>query len=188
VPDLPLLETPDAAAWGRWLESHPDAPGVWLKIAKQGAPTATPSYAEALEMAICFGWIDGQKGAIDEHYWRQRFTPRGPRSKWSKLNCEHAERLIAQRRMRARGQAEIDRAMADGRWEAAYESQASATVPEDFARELARNPEAQRFFETLTGVRRYAFLYRIQDAKRPETRARRIATFITMLNDKKTFY
>ena len=186
--DLPLLEFPDATAWERWLEQHPDATGVWLKIAKKGAPTHTVNYAEALESALCFGWIDGQKAALDEHYFRQRFTPRKPRSKWSKRNTKLAERLIEEGRMRDGGLAEVERAKADGRWEAAYESQANATVPPDFQRALDEHPAAREFFETLRGANRYAFLYRIQDAKRPETRSRRIAKFVEMLAERRTFY
>jgi uncharacterized protein YdeI (YjbR/CyaY-like superfamily) len=187
-PDLPLLAVPDAAAWELWLEQHPDSEGVWLKIAKKQAPTPTPTYAEALESALCFGWIDGQKGALDEHHWRQRFTPRKPRSKWSRRNTDLARQLTEQGRMRPAGLAEIAAAKQDGRWEAAYEPQSRATVPPDFEAELDRNPKAKAFFATLTGANRYAFLYRIQDAKRPQTRARRIATFIEMLNDGRTFY
>jgi uncharacterized protein YdeI (YjbR/CyaY-like superfamily) len=186
--DLPLLEVPDATAWERWLEQHPGSEGVWLKIAKRHAPTPTPTYAEALESALCFGWIDGQKGALDEHYWRQRFTPRKPRSKWSQRNTDLALQLIEQDRMRPAGMAQVEAARQDGRWEAAYESQASATVPPDFQAELDRNPRAKAFFATLTGSNRYAFLYRIQDAKRPQTRARRIATFVAMLDEGRTFY
>jgi uncharacterized protein YdeI (YjbR/CyaY-like superfamily) len=186
--ELPILEMPDAAAWERWLTENVDSPGVWLKIAKRGAPAATVSYGEALEVALCFGWIDGQKGAIDDCYWRQRFTPRKPRSKWSRINREKAQRLIAEGRMQPPGQAQVNAAKQDGRWEAAYEPQASTAIPEDFQRELDRNPEAKEFFATLRGVKRYAFLYRIADAKKPETRANRIAKFIAMLNEHETFY
>jgi len=187
--DLPLLDLESQQAWEHWLEAnHGSSPGVWLTIAKKGAPRATPSYAQALESAIAYGWIDGKKGALDELYWRQRFTRRGPRSKWSQINREKANELIASDRMRPAGQLEVDRAKLDGRWDAAYEPQSRATVPEDFQRELDRNPEAKAFFETLTGVNRYAFLFRIRDAKRPDTRAKRIATFVAMLNEHKTFY
>jgi uncharacterized protein YdeI (YjbR/CyaY-like superfamily) len=185
---LSLIEFPDAEAWARWLEHNPESAGVWLKIAKKQAPASTVSHPEALETALCFGWIDGQRAPLDEHYWRQRFTPRKRRSKWSQINREKAERLIAEGRMRPSGQAQVTAAKQDGRWEAAYEPQGSATVPEDFQRELDRNPDAKAFFETLRGVNRYAFLYRIQDAKRPETRAKRIAKFVAMLNNSETFY
>jgi len=186
--NLPLIELSDGEAWERWLEEHPDSPGVWLKIAKKSAPTTTVTHPEALESALCFGWIDGQRAPHDEHYFRQRFTPRKPRSKWSQINRGKAERLIAEGRMRPAGHAQVSAAKQDGRWDAAYEPQGSATVPADLQRELDRNPEAKAFFETLRGTNRYAFLYRIQDARRPETRARRIATFVAMLNRHQTFY
>jgi uncharacterized protein YdeI (YjbR/CyaY-like superfamily) len=161
---------------------------VWLQIAKKGAPVGSVSYDEALEVALCYGWIDGQKAAGDETHWLQRFTPRKPRSKWSKINRDRAEALIAQGRMTPAGLREVERAQADGRWDAAYESQSTASIPEDFARELARNPRAEKFFSTLNSANRYAFLYRIHEAKRPETRARRIEKFIAMLNDGKALH
>ena len=188
-PDLPLLDLPDQAAWEQWLQAnHDSSPGVWLKIAKKGAPHATPSYAEALDGALAYGWIDGQKGALDEHYWRQRFTKRGPRSKWSEVNRDKATQLIAAGRMHPPGLQQVEAAKADGRWDNAYAPHSRITVPPDFQRELDRNPEAKAFFETLKGTNRYAFLYRIHDAKRPETRAKRIDTFIAMLNKNETFY
>ena len=187
--ELELIEFPDAQAWERWLETnHASSPGAWLTIAKKGAPRRTPTYAEALDVALCYGWIDGQKGALDESFWRQRFTRRGPKSKWSQINCEKATELIAGGRMQPPGQEQVDRAKEDGRWESAYEPQSRIGVPDDFQDELDRNPEAKAFFDTLRGANRYAFLYRIHDAKRPETRARRIATFIAMLNEHKTLH
>jgi uncharacterized protein YdeI (YjbR/CyaY-like superfamily) len=187
--DLQILELPDRQAWTDWLEAnHDSSAGVWLKIAKKGAGRPTATYAEALEVALCYGWIDGQRGAHDASFFRQRFTPRRPRSKWSQINRDRATELIAGGAMKPAGLAEVQRAQQDGRWEAAYEPQSRATVPEDFQRELDRNPEAKAFFETLKGVNRYAFLFRIRDAKRPETRAKRIATFVAMLNEHKTFY
>jgi uncharacterized protein YdeI (YjbR/CyaY-like superfamily) len=189
TPDPPLLDLESPQAWEAWLEANHDTSGpVWLKIAKKGAPTPTPTYRQALETAIAYGWIDGQKGALDEHYWRQRFSRRGPRSKWSQINRDTAIALMNRGEMKPAGSAEVRRAKQDGRWDDAYEPPSRATVPEDFQRELDRNPEAKAFFETLKGTNRYAFLYRIIDAKRPETRAKRIATFIDMLNEKKTFY
>ena len=170
------------AAWAKWLAAHQaDDAGVWLKFAKKGTGSVTVTYAEALEVALCFGWIDAQVKRLDETYYLQRFTPRRARSRWSKRNREAATRLIEAGLMQPSGLAEVERAKADGRWDAAYESPANATVPDDFARALARNPKAREFFATLTGSRRYAFLYRIQDAKRPETRARRIAQFVELL-------
>ncbi len=179
---LPLIEFADRGAWAAWLElNHDDSAGVWLMIAKKGAPRSTVTQAEALEVALCFGWIDGQVGRHDEHFYKQRFTHRRPRSKWSQLNCAKVTRLIELGLMRPPGLEEIEKAKADGRWEAAYEPQSTATVPPDFAAALAASPQAEAFFATLTGVRRYAFLYRIQDAKRPQTRASRIEKFVALL-------
>lgn len=142
--------------------------------------------AEAVEGALCFGWIDGQIGRHDEHFYKQRFTRRRPRSKWSQLNRQRATELIAGGAMRPAGLEQVRLAKADGRWDAAYEPQSSATVPPDFAAALEAAPVAQKFFATLTGARRYAFLYRIQDAKRPEARARRIEKFVALLAEGKT--
>lgn len=184
---LELIEFPGRSEWQQWLrEHHDDSPGVWLLLAKKGAPRATVTQAEALEVAICFGWIDGQVGRHDEHFYRQRFTHRRARSKWSQINCRRAERLIADGLMQPPGLEEIERAKADGRWDAAYEPQSAATVPADFAQALAAEPQAEAFFATLTGVKRYAFLYRIQDAKQPATRARRIEKFVVLLAEGKT--
>jgi uncharacterized protein YdeI (YjbR/CyaY-like superfamily) len=152
-----------------------------LQLAKKDSGIESVTYAEALEHALCFGWIDGQKRALDERFWLQRFTPRGPRSKWSRINRDKAEELIERGRMRPGGAAQVERARSDGRWERAYEGQRSATVPEDLQRELDRNPAALAFFQTLNSVNRYAIIYRVGEAKRPETRARRIAKFVAML-------
>ena len=187
--DLPVLAFGSRQAWEDWLaEHHQTSRGVWLKIAKKGAAAVTVSYAEALEGALCHGWIDGQKDRLDDQYWLQRFTPRKPRGRWSKINREKAERLIAEGRMRPAGLSEVEAARADGRWEAAYEGQAAITVPPDLARELDLNPEAKAFFATLSSVNRYAILYRIQDAKRPQTRAARIAKYVAMLNEQQTIH
>jgi uncharacterized protein YdeI (YjbR/CyaY-like superfamily) len=187
--DLAVIAFPSLRAWEDWLAAHhEDSPGLWLKIAKKGADTTTVSYAEAIEGALCYGWIDGQKGKLDDAHWLQRFTPRTRRSKWSKINREKAERLTAEGRMHPAGLREVEAARADGRWDAAYQGQATATVPPDLARELDRYPAAREFFATLTGVNRYAILYRIQDATRPQTRARRIQKYVTMLNEHKTIY
>jgi uncharacterized protein YdeI (YjbR/CyaY-like superfamily) len=179
---LAILAFATAAELERWLELNQNASaGVWLKLAKKDTAIDSVSYGEALEQALCFGWIDGQKRTFDERFWLQRFTPRRARSKWSRINRDKAERLIAQGRMRERGAVEIEQAKADGRWERAYASQRSATVPEDLQRELDRNPAAREFFATLNSVNRYAIVYRVDDAKRPQTRAQRIAKFVAML-------
>jgi uncharacterized protein YdeI (YjbR/CyaY-like superfamily) len=170
------------AAWAKWLEQHHgDEAGVWLKFAKKGTGVKTVTYAEALEVALCYGWIDGQAKRFDETYYLQRFTPRRARSKWSKINREAATRLIEAGRMQPPGLREVERAKADGRWDAAYDSPSAAAVPDDLEQALRRNKKAQEFFATLSAQNRFAILYRIQDAKRPETRARRIAQFVEML-------
>jgi uncharacterized protein YdeI (YjbR/CyaY-like superfamily) len=170
------------AAWEKWLAGHHgDEAGVWMKFAKKGTGVTTVTYAEALEVALCYGWIDAQARSFDETYYLQRFLPRRKRSKWSKINRDSATRLIEAGAMKPPGLAEVERAKADGRWDAAYDSPASATVPDDLERALTRNKKAREFFATLSGQNRYAILHRIQDAKRPETRARRIAQFVDML-------
>jgi uncharacterized protein YdeI (YjbR/CyaY-like superfamily) len=186
---LPVMTFESTDAWDAWLAAHhADAPGLWLKIAKKGATGRTISYAEALDVALCHGWIDGQKGRHDDEYWLQRFTPRKPGSNWSKINTERAAALIASGRMRPAGLREVERAQADGRWEQAYESQSRVTVPEDLARALAANERARAFFATLDSANRYAILYRIGTAKKPETRAKRIDTFVAMLSEHKKIH
>ena len=181
---LPVMTFESTDAWDTWLAAHhADSSGLWLKIAKKGAAGRTISYSQALDVALCHGWIDGQKGRHDDEYWLQRFTPRKPGSKWSKINTERAEALIASGRMRPAGLREVERAQADGRWEQAYESQSRVTVPEDLARALAANERARAFFATLDSANRYAILYRIGTAKKPETRAKRIDTYVTMLSE-----
>jgi uncharacterized protein YdeI (YjbR/CyaY-like superfamily) len=187
--NLPILQFPDDGAWERWLEAnHASSKGVWLKTAKKSAPVATVTHPEALTTAICFGWIDGLRHPYDETFFLQRFTPRKRRSRWSQVNRDKAEQLVASKRMHPAGRAEVEAAKRDGRWDAAYAPQSKVMVPEDFQRELDRNPTAKAFFATLKGANRYSFLYRILDAKRPETRARRIETFVAMLNEHRTFY
>lgn len=180
--DLPILSFASTAAFEAWLEAeHAHAAGLWLKIAKKDTGIATVTHAEALDVALCFGWIDGQRRGLDERWFLQRFTPRRRRSRWSKINTDHVARLVAAGRMRPAGLAEVEAAQADGRWDAAYAGQRTATVPPDLQAALDANPRAAAFFATLRGANRYAVLYRVQDAKRPETRARRIATFVAML-------
>lgn len=181
--DLPVLMFETQVAWEAWLdEHHADTPGLWLKIAKKGTNIPTISYAEALEGALCFGWIDGQKAAHDDEFWLQKFTPRRPKSVWSRVNREKAQELVAAGKMRPAGQRQIELARADGRWEAAYESQRTIAVPPDLQSALDSTPEAARFFATLDSANRYAILWRIHQAKRPETRAARIDKFIGMLS------
>ena len=161
---------------------------VWLKIAKKGSGLETVSYDQALEVALCYGWIDGQVRKFDEYYYLQRFTPRRPRSKWSKINRQKVTELIRRGEMKAAGLREVERAKADGRWDAAYDAPSTATVPEDLSRELQKNEKARKFFSELDGRNRYAILYQIQDAKRPETWARRIAKYVAMLAERKKPY
>lgn len=185
----PVLELGSESAWESWLtKHHATSTAVWLKIAKRDSAKAGPSYAEALDVALCFGWIDGQKDRLDNDHWLQRFTPRKPRSKWSKINREKATELIEQGRMRAAGLTQVEQAKSDGRWDAAYEAQSVASVPNDLRRALEMNPRARAFFGTLDSRNRYAILYRIQDAKKPETRAKRIAKFVAMLSDGQRIY
>lgn len=180
--ELQTVTFPSQAAWESWLELHgSSAPGIWLRLARKGAKKETVSYAEALESALCFGWIDSQKQAESEHYWCQRFTPRSARSVWSKINKEKAEALITAGRMRPAGMREIDLAKQDGRWEAAYASAATSTIPTDLKQALEENKKAKAFFETLNSQNRYAILFRIQNVKKAETRAKKIAQFIAML-------
>ncbi|MFF0304774.1 YdeI family protein [Streptomyces sp. NPDC004562] len=180
--DLEIVAFESAEAFQAWLgENHAVSPGIWLKLRKKSPGVVALDYAEALDVALCYGWIDGQKAGLDDQWWLQRFTPRTARSKWSKVNRDKVAALIEQGRMRPAGQAEIDRAKADGRWDAAYDSSRTAAVPDDLAAALAAEPAAAEFFEALDRQNRYAILYRVQDAKKPETRARRIEKFVAML-------
>ena len=180
---------PTAAAWHAWLaEHHLSASGLWLKIAKSTAADGTLSYAEALDEAMCFGWIDAQTRGLDDDYWLKRFTPRKRGSRWSKINTQKAEALIAAGRMQPAGLAEVESARADGRWAAAYAGPRSITVPDDLAAALEANPAAAEFFATLNSINRYAILYRIGTVKRPETRARKIAQYVQMLTEHKTLH
>jgi uncharacterized protein YdeI (YjbR/CyaY-like superfamily) len=188
-PDLPVISFPTAEAFATWLDTeHGQSAGLWLKIAKKGTGIATVSYDEAVDVALCFGWIDGQKRGLDGQYWLQRFTPRQPRGRWSKINCARAERLIAAGQLRPAGQAEVDRAKADGRWAAAYAGQRTATVPGDLQAALDADPVARAFFATISSQNRYAILHRIGGAKRAGTRAARIAKYVAMLHDQQTIY
>ncbi|MFL9665400.1 YdeI/OmpD-associated family protein [Variovorax sp. AB1(2024)] len=179
--DTPV-ECADAASWTRWLERHhASAAGVWLRIAKKDSGIASIDHPAALEEALCWGWIDGQRKSDDAQYFLQRFTPRTRRSIWSQVNRAKVLKLIDEGRMQPAGLAEIDRAKADGRWDAAYEGVAAATVPPDLQAALDANKKAAKFFATLDSRNRFAVLFRTQGAKKPETRARRIAQFVEML-------
>jgi uncharacterized protein YdeI (YjbR/CyaY-like superfamily) len=176
------LSFADAQAWSSWLRKHHDSStGLWLQLAKKGARVHSVTYAEALEEALCWGWIDGQRAPLDREAWLQRFTPRGPRSIWSKINREKADALIAAGRMQAAGHAAIAQARENGRWEAAYDSQSKAAVPEDLAAALEAHPRAKEFFAKLDSANRYAVLFRLHHAKLPETRARKLTQFVEML-------
>ena len=169
-------------AWDAWLQKHhAKSPGLWLKLAKKGAGGKSVTYAEALEVALAWGWIDGQRRSHDDTAFLQKFTPRGPRSIWSKINREKALALIAAGEMKPSGLAEVERAKRDGRWDAAYDSPSRASVPEDLAAAFAANPRAAEFFATLNATNRYAVLFRVQTAKKPETRLKRITQFVEML-------
>ena len=180
--DLEILPFESAAAWEAWLgEHHETSPGVWLKIAKKASGVASVSYDEALDAALCHGWIDAKKRSFDDTFFLQKFTARRPRSVWSRRNREKAAQLIEAGRMRSAGLEQVELAKADGRWDAAYEGSRSATVPDDLRRALDRNPAAAEFFAALDRTNRYAVLWRIQTAKRPDTRARRIERLVQML-------
>lgn len=185
--DLPILELPDNAAWASWLDAnHATSAGVWLRIAKKGSPKATVTQADAIDEAICCGWIDGQLRRQDEHFFLQRFTTRRERSRWSATNRERARRLIAEGRMKAAGLAEYRAAETDGRLDDAYAPQSKATIPDDFQAALHESPSANELFETLGGAERYRFLYRLHHTKEPKRRAERIAQYIELLSQGKT--
>ncbi|HET7566865.1 MAG TPA: YdeI/OmpD-associated family protein [Gaiellaceae bacterium] len=188
--ELPELVVPDVSAWRKWLaEHHAESPGVWLVLAKKGTSLPTSlTYEQALEEALCHGWIDGQVGRRDEATYRQRFTSRRRRSVWSKRNTAIVERLLAEGRMHAAGIEEVERAKADGRWQTAYAGSADSDVPPDLVRALAAEPKAEAMFERLSRRNRYAILYRIATAKRPETRARRIQQLVEMLSRGETIH
>jgi uncharacterized protein YdeI (YjbR/CyaY-like superfamily) len=179
---LPVLLFATPAELEAWLEeNHAQPDGFWLKVAKKGSGERSVSYAEALELALCFGWIDSQKRGHDEKFFLQRFTPRRPRGRWSRINREKAEALLAAGAVRPAGLAEIEAAQADGRWEAAYEGQRTAKVPAYLQRQLDANPAAAQFFADLDSANRYAIVYRLEEAKKPETRERRLRKFVAML-------
>ena len=182
-PDLAVRPFKTAADWESWLErNHERAAGIWLKFAKKGSGIPSVTYAEAVDVALCYGWIDGLTRSLDDAYYLQRFTPRRARSKWSQVNTAKVDALIAAGRMRPAGLKEVESAKADGRWAAAYPPASKLTVPEDLQAELDRHPRAKEIFAGLDRQNRTAVLYQLLDAKRPETRARRIAKFVAKMN------
>ena len=185
----PVLACETRAAWAAWLaKNHLASKGIWLRLAKKTADTPSVSYAEAIEVALCYGWIDGQKKTDNEHFWLQRFTPRTAKSIWSKINRDKATTLIASGQMKAAGMKEIERAKNDGRWDAAYDSARTSVIPADFQALLDRNPRAKIFFASLNSQNRYAILFRIQAAKKVETRESRIQKFVEMLGNHEKLY
>ena len=187
--EVPVLLFKDQKAWFAWLaKNHTKSSGVWLRLAKKGSEIESLSYSEAVEGALCYGWIDGQKERFDESSWLQKFTPRGVRSIWSKINREKALALINNGRMKAAGLEAIENAKRNGQWDGAYDSPSRSSVPSDFQVELDKSPAAKAFFATINSANRYAILFRIQTARKAETRARRIQEFISMLEKKETLH
>jgi len=189
IDDDPIVHAATEKKFDAWMaKHHKSSDGIWLAIAKKAGRATSVSYSEAVDVAICWGWIDGQKKKLDDDYSLQRFTPRRPRSRWSKINVDRVARLTKAKRMQPSGLAEVERAKADGRWAAAYDGSSKMTVPDDLAAALKKNQRAGAFFETISASNRYAILYRIHDAKKPETRAARIEKFVAMLADGQTLY
>jgi uncharacterized protein YdeI (YjbR/CyaY-like superfamily) len=187
--DLPVIAFRSQQAFDTWLKSQPaDCRGLWLKIAKKSSGVASIARSEAVDAALCHGWIDGQLDSFDDSFWLIRFTPRQPASKWSEINRARALELVASGLMRPAGQREIDRARKDGRWDAAYAAQSTAQVPDDLAQALAKRKTAKAFFETLDSKNRYAILYRVHNARKAETRTARIEKFVAMLAEGKTIH
>jgi uncharacterized protein YdeI (YjbR/CyaY-like superfamily) len=189
IADLPVMEFASAKAWAAWLKQHHvSSDGVWLKVAKKGTGVVTVTMPEVIDVALCYGWIDGLRHKHDDVYFRQRMTPRKSRSRWSQINRDKAEALIEAGRMQPAGHREVDAAKADGRWEAAYAGSRTIEVPDDLTRALRGNAAARKAFDRLDSQNRYAILYRIHDAKRADTRARRIAQFVDMLAEGRTIH
>ncbi|MBK9008681.1 MAG: YdeI/OmpD-associated family protein [Anaerolineae bacterium] len=187
--DYPTLPFANKKKWADWLaKQHGKSVGVWLKLAKKDSGIATVTYDEAVESALCYGWIDGQKKGFDDKYWLQKFTPRGPKSIWSKINTEKVERLIKSGEMKPAGLKAIEAAKKDGRWAQAYDSQKNISVPKDFESALNKNKKAKAFFDTLKSSERYSFLFRIHTAKKAETRAKLIRKFVEMLEKNEKVY
>lgn len=185
----PILAFASPEGWEAWLErEHATSDGVWIKFAKKGTGVPSVAYAEALEVALCYGWIDSQALSLDERFYLQKFTPRRARSKWSRVNRDKVTLLTKQGRMKPAGLAQVESAKSDGRWQAAYESSRTVTVPDDLRRALDENPRAREFFATLSKSNRYAIVYQLHDAKKPETRARRLEKFVAMLDRGEKLY
>ena len=188
-PDLPVKRFAPPTAWENWLDKHhATSSGVWIEFGKKGSGVPSIDHVQALEAALRYGWIDGQAASLDDKRFRQRFTPRRPRSKSSKINCAAVERLLAEGRLAPAGRREMEAAKADGRWAAAYDSPRNIQVPDDLAAELRTRPAAQKFFAQLDSRNRYAILYRLSDAKRPETRRRRLEQFVRLLEARETLH
>jgi uncharacterized protein YdeI (YjbR/CyaY-like superfamily) len=185
---LPVLRFATVAALEKWLVAHQPGPGLWVKFAKAGSGNRSLTRTEVLDTMLCFGWIDSQAAPIDEGWWMQRFTPRRPTGRWSQINCRKVEALVEAGRMRPEGQAEVDAAKADGRWDAAYAGPATITVPPDLQAALDQSPSAAAFFATLNSNNRFAILFRIGSVKRAETRARKIAQYVAMLEAGETLH
>jgi uncharacterized protein YdeI (YjbR/CyaY-like superfamily) len=185
----PILDFDSQAEWEAWLDAeHAGSDGVWLRFAKKGSGVTSVVYAEALDVALCYGWIDSQVARYDERFYLQKFTPRRSRSKWSRINRDKIEALTKQGRMKPAGLEQVELAKADGRWDAAYASPANAKVPDDLQAALDASPKAAELFATLTQANRYAIIYRLEDAKKPETRARRLEAFVGMLERGETLH
>jgi uncharacterized protein YdeI (YjbR/CyaY-like superfamily) len=187
--DLPVKEFKTQAAWGKWLaKNHDKSPGVWMRFYKKASGVKSMNYAEALDEALCYGWIDGQTNKYDEVSWVQRFTPRRAKSIWSKRNVGYVARLTEAGKMRPAGQAQIDAAKADGRWEIAYDSHSTMEIPEDLLKALAKNKKAKAFFESLNKANLYAIAFRLQTAKKPETREKRMKQILVMMKNGEKFH
>jgi uncharacterized protein YdeI (YjbR/CyaY-like superfamily) len=188
-PDLPILTFTSPKIFTSWLaKNHKVSSGIWMRLFKIKSEAPTITYAEALDVALCYGWIDGQKKSYDPESWLQKFTPRRPKSIWSKRNQEHVERLTKSGMMKAAGIKEVEAAKADGRWEQAYESSSNMIVPTDFLNELAKNKKAEAFFKTLNKTNIYSIVWRLQTAKKPETRNKRMKAILEMLKKGKKFH
>lgn len=186
---MQTLHFKTSADFRRWLEkNHTESDGIWLRISKKDSQEISLSYAEALDEALCYGWIDGQKKPLDKLSWLQKFTPRRPKSGWSKINTQHVERLMQAEAMTAAGMKAVEAAKTDGRWETAYASSRSAAPPEDFLQELRKNKKAEAFFKTLNKANVYAIVYRLETAKKPETREKRMKTILAMMEQGKAFH